>query len=124
MAGSFSLAYSGTTLTLSALSSAPPDHTTDVGTIIKKGIFGTLFTYITTYPKVNHVLEVNNVSKHDADHLNDWCLNKYTMTYIPDTDNSGVTYSVKLINESPPLSWMPNQAADTLFAGSLMMREI
>ena len=124
MAGSFSLAYGGTTLTLSALSSSPPDHTTDVGTIIKKGIFGTLFTYITTYPKVNHVLELNNVSKHDADHLNDWCLNKYTMTYIPDTATAGTTYQVKLINEGNPLSWMANQAADTLFAGSLQIREI
>ena len=124
MAGSMSLAYSGTTITLSPLSSSPPDHTVDVGTIAKKGIFGTLFTYITTYPKINHYLEFNNVSKHDADHLNDWCLNKYTLTYTPDTDTAGTTYQVKLINEGPPLSWMQNIAADSVFAGSLQIREI
>ena len=121
MSGSLSLAYGGTTITLSPLSSSPPDHTVDVGTIIKKGIFGTLFTYITTYPKVNHYLEFNNVSKHDADHLNDWCLNKYTITY---TDAAGGSYSVKIINEGPPFAWMPRTAADSKFAGSLMIREI
>ena len=124
MAGSMSLAYSGTTITLSPLSSSPPDHTVDVGTIIKKGIFGTLFTYITTYPKVNHRLEFNNVSKVNADYLNTWCLNKYTLTYTPDTNTAGTTYQVKIINEGNPFSWMQNTAADSVFAGSLQIREI
>jgi len=121
LASTISLVYGGTTITLSPLSSSPPDNTVDVGTIVKKGIFGTLFTYITTYSKVNHRLEFNNVSKTNADYLNVWCLNKYTLTY---TDTAGGSYSVKIINEGPPFAWMPRTAADSKFAGSLMIREI
>jgi hypothetical protein len=124
MAGSMSLAYSGTTITLSPLSSAPPDHTVDVGAIVKKGIFGALFTYLTLPEKVNHYLEFNNVSKADADNLNTWCLNKYVLTYTPDTATAGTTYQVKLINEGNPFSWMANLAADSVFSGSLQIREV
>jgi len=124
MAGSLSLAYGGTTITLSPLSAVQPDFTVDIGTIVKKGIFGTLFTYITIYPKVNHRLEFNNVSKANADYLNTWALNKYTLTYIPDTDTPGTTHSVKIINEGNPFSWMENTAADSKFSGSLIIREI
>jgi hypothetical protein len=123
VAGSFSLSYGGTTITLSPLSAYQPDLNIDKGTVQHVGLFGKLFTY-TNYTKVNDRLEMNNVSKTNADYLNTWALNKYTLTYTRDTDVSATTYQVKIINDGVPFFWMPNTAPDTLFQGSIMLREI
>jgi hypothetical protein len=123
MAGSLSLASGGTTKTLSPLVAYLPDHNVDKGTVQHVGLFGKLFTY-TNYTKINHRFEFNNISKTDADIINAWALAKTTLTYTPDTDTAGTTYQVKIINEGVPFDWMPNTAPDTLFQGSLMIREV
>ncbi len=123
MAGSFSLAYNGTTITLSPLKAIQPDHNVDKGIVEKSGYFGDWFTY-SKYTKINDRLEFNNISKSDADNLNSWSLNRYTLTYTRDTDTPGTTYQVRIINQGNPFDWMPNVAADTLFQGALMLREI
>lgn len=123
MAGSLSLAYMGTTVTLSPLIRVRPDRNVDTGAITKTGITGKIYAY-KRFSKQKHFLEFNNVSKTDADYLNLWCQNKVTCTYTPDTDTAGTTYNVKIMNEGNPFDWMPNTPPDTLFEGSLLLREV
>lgn len=126
MAGTLTLvdsAPSPNTITLSPLAGVQPDRNVSTGNIIKEGITGALYVY-KRWQKIKHYLEFNNVSKADADVVNGWCRLGTSLTYTPDTDNSGVTYQVKIINDGSAFDWMPNTIADTKFQGSLLLREI
>ena len=124
MAGTLSLQYMGTTITLSSLKSIQPERNIDTGAIVKQGgITGTTFTY-KRWKKIKHRFEFNNISKEDADNLNTWAIEKYTLTYTPDTDTPGTTYQIRIMNDGNPFDWMPNNPPDSKFQGSLMIWEI
>ena len=122
MAGSFSLAYSGTTITLSPLAGSSPGFDVDHGLAINTMLDGTVQTH-TNFVKQKASLEVNNVSKVNADLINAWKQNVYTLVYTPDTDTAGTTYNVIITNSGKPLFWMPNTPADTKFEGVIILRE-
>lgn len=123
MGASFSLAVGGTTITLSNLSVSPPLLGKDRKVVENVTEDGTLFQDI-VFNKLRHSLIVNAVSKTDADNINGWWSAGTTITYTPDTANSGTTYSVKIINSEIPLGWMPDTVADSFFEGTIQVRQI
>lgn len=124
MAGSFSLTYSGTTITLSPLSRSNPRFDIDpAGTISRRMLDGTLRKHI-SYTKRIFEFEVNNVSKSDADNINGWKQNEYTLVLVPDTDVGGTSYNVKIMNDGKPLVWMSDTAADSKFQGTLILGQV
>lgn len=120
MATSFSLVAGGTTITLSSLSAVSPVLNRDLGEIVHETLTGNIYVYQNSN-KADHQLMVNNVSKHDADHINAWKVAGTTIVY---TDYASVTYNVKIVNTGVPLSWMPDTTADSLFQGTIMLRQI
>ncbi len=123
MAGTLSLSDGVTTVTLSPLAASLPQLNVDNGLIEHIGITGKTYAYA-RWQKVKHNLEFNNVSKADADVVNGWSNDKTELTYTPDTDSSGVTYTVLLLNDDNPLTWMPNLSPDTKFQGMILIREV
>ncbi len=124
MAGSFSITYSGTTITLSPLSRSVPRFDIDpAGTISRRMLDGTLRKHI-NYTKRVYEFEVNNVGKTDADNINAWKVAEYTVVLVPDTDVGGTSYNVKIMNDGKPLVWMSGTAADTKFQGILILGQV
>lgn len=123
MAGSFKLAVGGTNITLSALSASGPTLNRDLGEVVHKTMTGKIYIYQKS-DKIDHQLMINNVSKANADYINGWKASGTTVVYTPDTDNAGTTFNVKIINTETPLSWMADTPPDSLFAGTIMLREI
>ena len=123
MAGSFSLNYGATTITLSPLSNSSPGFDIDHGLIINTMLDGSIQTQ-TNFVKQKASLEVNNVSKANADYINSWKQNAYTLVYMPDTNTPGTTYNVIITNSGKPLLWMPNVSPDTKFEGVISLREV
>lgn len=123
MAGQFSLAYGGTTITLSPLARTSPRIGLDHGLVRNTMVDGTLRVH-TNFVKQYFEFEVNNVSKSDADNINSWKQNAYTLVCTPDTDAPGTTYNVQIMNDDKALFWMPEHAADTLFQGIIMLRQV
>ncbi len=123
MAGSLSLAYMGTTVILSPLINAKPDHNLSLGVVQKEGIKGKLFV-CKRWKKVRDRLEFNDISSSDASNLNTWWENKYQLTYTRDTGSPETTYQVMLMNDGAPTDWMPGTAPGTKFQGALLIWEI
>jgi len=125
MAGTLTLTVGATVVTLSHLADIQPNYDIETGTVIKKSKkFGTIFAYASYSAKVNHRLEFNNVPKVSADYVNSWAYNKNTVIYCPDTTVSSTVYNVKIINDGNPFNWMPGTSPDSVFQGSLMLREV
>jgi len=75
--------------------------------------------------KLAHELTVNNVSKADADLINGWRVANSLITYTPDTDVAGTTYTVQIMNTTAPLQWMGGYPiADTKFEGTISIRRV
>jgi len=122
MAGTFTISEvgGGNSITLSPLSAMGPVLNKDLGEITLKTMDGGFYIYQKSN-KVDHQFMVNNVSKHDADHINAWKIAGTTLTY---TDPASASYSVLIANSEIPLKWMANTAPDSLFEGTIILREL
>ena len=120
MAGTFTLYDGVTSITLSPLSAMSPVLNRDLGEVVLKTMDGGYYVYQKS-DKADHQFMVNNVSKHDADHINTWKADGTTLTY---TDPASASYSVLISNTEIPLSWMTDLPADSLFQGTIMLREL
>lgn len=123
MAGAFSLSDGVDTVTLGALSSTSPNMNVDLGEVRNISLNGNLRIH-SMYSKVAHDLVVNNVSSADATLLNGWKADVQALTYTPDTDSPGTTYSVYITGDGLPMQWMPGTLAATKFQGTIMIREL
>ncbi len=123
MAGELSLSDGLSTVTLSPLAASMPQLNVDKGLIERTGVTGKEFVY-PRWQKLRHTLEFNNISKTDADLVNGWSNDKTELTYTPDTDSAGTTYTVLLLNDDNPFTWMPNTPPDTKFQGMILIREV
>ena len=117
----FSLSDGVNTVTLSALRDRSPLLSKDSGIIQKQGLDGTL-RLLTRYSKIQHQLDVNNVSATDAGYVNAWQHAGTTLTYTPDTGSAGTTYSAVITNIEYPLSRMAY--LPTIYQGTIQIREV
>ena len=120
MAGTFTISDGVTSITLSPLSAMGPVLNRDLGEVVLKTMDGGFYIYQKS-DKVDHQFTIDNVSKTNADKINTWKAEGTTLTY---TSPAGGSYSVLIANTEIPLSWMAETAPDTLFQGTIMLREL
>ncbi len=73
--------------------------------------------------KMRWELPVNAVSSANFAKISQWWRYGSTLRFNPDTDHATV-YNVRLVNDTCPLSMMPNMAWNTYYQGVLIIEEI
>lgn len=111
-----------TAVQFSPIVSDPPLQKYDYGNVVLVSkITGTRWEY-SNFKKFYDEVTLNNESKAHALQYEAWREYQVPLTYNPNTDE-GTTYTVNIINESVPLEMRPETLWDTVFEGTLKLRE-
>ena len=85
---------------------------------------GVLYSYKRGH-KERYEIPLNNISKVDADYLNTWWENNYSVVLSPDIPNSpSYAVTVKIVNDDKPLSMMYPSGWATSYEGVLILQEV
>jgi len=67
---------------------------------------------------------VNNISAANYDTIYGWWDARTDITFTPDTDSPGTTYTVRLANDTNPLRMMPGTTWDSKYEGTMIIEEV
>ena len=76
------------------------------------------------YNKGKWIIPINNVSKADYDSVYTWWDNMLKLVYTPDTSAPGTTYTVRITNDTDPLSMMFGTGWAAKYEGTLILEEV
>lgn len=88
-----------------------------------KAMDGTLYIYEWSHWG-KWSIPLNKIPKADYDQLLSWWQNRTQLTFTPDTDVPGTTYTVKMTNESNSLRMMFGTGWRNKHEGTLTLREV
>jgi hypothetical protein len=69
-------------------------------------------------------IPLNAVNKTDYDLIYSWWDGMFKCVFTPDTSAPGTTITVRIINESDPLSMMAGTQWASFYEGTLILREV
>jgi hypothetical protein len=69
-------------------------------------------------------IPLNAISKHDYDHIYAFWDGMFKCVFTPDTSAPGTTITVRIINESDPLTMMQGTLWASFYEGILILREV
>ena len=70
------------------------------------------------------IIPLNNVSKADYNKVYTWWDNMLKLTYTPDTAAPGTTYTVRITNDTDPLSMMFCVGWASIYEGTLILEQV
>lgn len=121
MADVMKIVYGATTINLSPLEGYIAPGRSKI--IRRESLSGTLYTFKRGH-KERYEIPVNNISKADADYINSWWENNYSVVFSPDIPNApSYAVTVKIVNEDAPLSMMAPHWASK-YQGTIILQEI
>jgi len=122
MADVMKIVYSGTTIEFS-----PREGYISPGRLkIKRheSMSGVLYSYKRGF-KFREEIPLNKIPKADADNINTWTQNNYTVSFYPDLENDPATvYLVKIVNDELPLNMMYASGWANYYEGEIIVQEI